>query len=333
MTTLYIQEQGVKVRKQGEQLIVSRGDEVLQAVPINKVEQVVLMGRGVQMTTALLVDLLQRGVPVLLTNQQGSRHYATLAAGPSRFAVLRTQQLALVQEPARALVFARAIVQAKLANQRALLVTTGWVAARTAIAQIDEMLAKVPTAATVDVVRGYEGAAAAAYFGAWRASLEPAWGFQGRAYYPPPDPVNALISFGYTLLLNEMQAAIQITGLDPYMGMFHVIEDGRPSLALDLMEEFRPLVDRLVLDLVARRALTREQFERPARQPEAVYLGEAGRALVIDAYEGLMQQRVRLPSNEQTMLRRVLLLQVQAAARVFRGDQAVYQGFALAGGG
>jgi CRISPR-associated protein Cas1 len=303
---------------------------VLQTVPLNKLEQVVLMGRGVQMSTALLVDLLLRGVPVLLTNQRGSRHYATLSAGPSRFAVLRTQQLALVQDPARSLELARSIVQAKLTNQRTVLAATGWAAAPAAITQIDNALAQVAQVASVDVLRGYEGTGAAAYFGVWRTSLDQAWGFQGRAYYPPPDPVNALLSFGYTLALNEVQTAVQITGLDPYLGTFHVIEDGRPSLALDLLEEFRPVIDRLVLDLLTRQAVTRSHFERPARQPAAVYLNEAGRALFIDAYEALMQQRVRLPTNEHTTLRRVVLLQTQAAVRVIRGDQERYSGFVLA---
>ena len=79
--------------------------------------------------------------------------------------------------------------------------------------------------------------AAAAYFGAWRAALPKTWGFDGRAFYPPPDPINAMLSFGYTLALHDVLTAIQITGLDPYLGTFHVIEAGRPSLALDLLEE------------------------------------------------------------------------------------------------
>ena len=330
MTTLYVQEQGAHVRKRDNQILVTKEGKTLREVPLGKLDQVVLMGRGVQISTALLVDLLEKGIPVTLTNQHGSHHYATLTAGPSRFGELRTQQMLFVNAPERALELARAIVEAKLRNQRAVLATTGWQASVTAVAQIEASLAALPQAPTVDILRGYEGAAAAAYFGAWRAALPSGWGFNGRAFYPPPDPVNALLSFGYTLALNDVITAIQMTGLDPYLGTFHVIEAGRPSLALDLLEEFRPLlVDRLVLDLVRSNALAREQFERPPERPEAVYLGAAGRALFVERYEALLQSRVALPppAAEQTTLRRVLLLQAQAAARVIRGEQALYVGY------
>ena len=328
MTTLYVQEQGTKVRKKDNQLLVTKGDQVVQEAPLGKLDQLVLMGRGVQISTALLVDLLARGIPVFITNQKGSKVYAALAQGVSRFGELRTQQMHLVHTPERALELARAIVQAKLSNQRALLATTGWQAAPAALAQIEQALAGARAATTIDMVRGYEGTAAAAYFGAWRLALSKEWGFNGRAFHPPPDPVNALLSFGYTLLLHETLGAIQLTGLDPYLGTFHVIEVGRPSLALDLLEEFRPLiVDQLVLELLRTKQITPQHFERPRQQPEAVYLDARGRSLLIDRYERVMQSPARLPSGEQTPLRRVLLLQAQALARVVRGEQERYIGF------
>jgi CRISPR-associated protein Cas1 len=328
MTTFYVEKQGVMVRKKDNQILVTKDGQTLEEAPLAKIDQVVLMGRGVQMSTALLVDLIQRGVPVTLTNQRGSRHYATLTAGPSRFGELRTQQMAFVNAPNRALELARAIVQAKLTNQRSLLAGTKWASAPAAMTQIDAALASLASATTIDMVRGYEGAAAAAYFGAWRVALPPAWGFDGRKFYPPPDPVNALLSFGYTLALNDVLTAVQITGLDPYLGTFHVIEAGRPSLALDLLEEFRPfVVDRLVIDLLRKNAIPRERFEHPEDRPDAVYLDQAGRALFVDRYELLLQSKVKLPSGEQTTIRHVLLLQAQALARVIRGEQERYVGF------
>jgi CRISPR-associated protein Cas1 len=327
MATLYVQEQGALVQKKDHQIIVTKEGQVLETAPMAKIDQVVLMGRGVQMSMALLVDLIERGIPVTLTNQYGSRHYATLTAGPSRFGDLRMQQMGFVNDPARALELARAIVSAKLTNQLALLRETRWAGAPAAVEQINAALAGAANAATVDVVRGYEGAGAAAYFGVWRVSLPPAWGFNGRTFYPPPDPVNALLSFGYTLMLHDVVMAVQMTGLDPYLGVFHVAETGRPSLALDLMEEFRPLlVDRLILELLGANALTRAQFERPPQRPEAVYLNQAGRKLVVDRYEALLQSKFKLPSGEQTTIRRVLLLQAQAVARVIRGEQERYVG-------
>jgi CRISP-associated protein Cas1 len=330
MATLYIQEQGASVRKRDEQVLITKEGRTLQEVPINKIDQVVLMGRGVQMSTALLVDLIGRGIPVLLTNQRGSRHYATLTSGPSRFGALRLQQMQRVADPSWTLARAREIVTAKLHNQRAVLTATGWRSAPTAALQIDAALGSLAAADTVDMVRGYEGAAAAAYFGAWRAAVGQSWDFQGRAFYPPPDPLNAALSFGYTLALHDVLTAVQFTGLDPYLGTFHTVDAGRPSLALDLMEELRPLVvDRMVIDLVARGGLTRDLFERPATRPEAVHLTAEGRTLLIDRYEAIMQAPMRLSTGEQTPMRRVVLLQAQAFARVVRGEQERYSGYTL----
>ena len=327
---LYIQEQGANVHKKDNQVIVTKEGQTLDQVPLAKLEQVVLMGRGVQISTALLVDLLTTGIPVMITNRQGSRLHVALSNGVSRFGDLRTKQMLFVNDPAQALGLARAIIRAKLRNQRSLLAATNWPSSAAATAQIATALAQAEVAPTIDVLRGYEGAAAAAYFGAWRVAMPPAWGFQGRAFYPPPDPVNAMLSFGYTLALNDVLAAVQITGLDPYLGTFHALEAGRPSLALDLMEEFRPLIiDRLILELIRTNALDRTQFERPPNKPDAIYLGQAGRALLIDRYEALMLQKVRLPDGTQTPLRRVVLLQAQQAARVIRGEQAVYAGMTV----
>jgi CRISPR-associated protein Cas1 len=328
MATLYVQEQGATLRLRDNQALVTRDGQTLLALPLARVEQVVVMGQGVQLSTALLIDLLQRGVPVTLTDQHGSRHYATLTAGPSRFGELRLRQMALVQDPARALALARALVGAKLTNQRALLAATGWPGAASAGERIAAAQAALATAATVEQARGYEGAAAAAYFGAWRAGLPPGWGFAGRAFYPPPDPVNAVLSFGYTLVLHEVLTAVHLAGLDPYLGVFHALEPGRPSLALDLLEEFRPLlVDRLALELLLNGDLTPGDFERPDEPPGAVYLGAAGRARFIGRLQARLQASAPLRDGQQTALRRVIALQAQALARVVRGEAAAYTGY------
>lgn len=186
MATLYVQEQGARVRKRDNQIIVTKDGTTLDEIPLAKLEQVVLMGRGVQISTALLVALIEQGVPVTLTNQHGNRHYATLTASPSRFGELRMRQMALITTPEPALNLACGMIRAKLSNQRTLLYTTRWTAAPSAIAQIDTALQALEQATTIDSVRGYEGAAAAAYFGAWRVSLPPAWGFGGAPFTRRP---------------------------------------------------------------------------------------------------------------------------------------------------
>lgn len=327
MTILYVKEQGTTVRKKDNQVLVTRQGNVLEVVPLGKLEQVILMGRGVQISTALLIELLSRDIPVMLTNQPGTRHYATIATHPSRFGALRLQQMARVSEPDWVLTMARGIIQAKLINQRAVLAATNWHAAAVAMTQIDAALSNLAAAPTIESVRGYEGSAAAAYFGAWRMTFQAEWNFNGREFYPPPDPINAMLSFGYTLVLHDVLSAVQVVGLDPYLGTFHTPEPGRPSLALDLLEEFRPIVvDRMVLDLLKTRMIRKDQFTHPGGNLNIAHLNEEGRRLVIDRYEQTMQGSMRLPTGEETTFRRAIFLQVQAAARVVRGDQPFYVG-------
>lgn len=328
MTILYVQEQGSMVRKKDNQVLVTKEGEKPRVMPIEQIEQVVLMGRGVQISTALLIDLVKRGIPVTLTNQHGSFHYVTIAESPSRFGELRMQQTAFVSMPQRALDLGRRIIRAKLTNQRNLLATTRWANAPSAIAKIDAMAVALERAATMDELRGYEGAGADAYFEAWKASLPPAWGFLKRDPRPPKDPINAMLSFGYTLALHDVLTAIQITGLDPYLGTFHSVQAGRPSLALDLLEEFRPVaVDRLVLDLVRTNAITPQRFEHPPEEPSAVYLDPPGRATFVERYHILMRSTFKFADGRRMRLRDIILLQAQALARVMRGEQAEYVGY------
>jgi CRISPR-associated protein Cas1 len=165
------------------------------------------------------------------------------------------------------------------------------------------------------------------YFEALRALLPPAWGFKQRAYHPPPDPANALLSFGYTLLLKDVTAAIQIVGLDPYIGFFHVIGYDRPALALDLMEELRPvIVDSMFLDIVANRRLDPKDFERTQDPRRPCMLGDAGVRVVVDAYEQRLQGQVaHALAGGRTTYRRAIELQARQVARVIRGEDAAYR--------
>jgi CRISP-associated protein Cas1 len=159
--------------------------------------------------------------------------------------------------------------------------------------------------------------------------LQRPWGFSKRAYYPPPDPINALLSFGYTLLLNEVLGVVQGKGLDPYLGFFHTVQHGRPSLALDLEEEFRAVVvDAAVLELLDAQAVAPADFTQPADKPGAIYAGEGVRRRFVEAYETRMNQRVVYgPTQTQETLRRCVALQVDQLARVLLGEQPAYPPF------
>lgn len=324
MATLYLTEQGSSLSKIDERLVVSRGDKTLEEIPLIKVDQVVVMGKGVRVTTPAVFALARRGVELVYLTRRGS--YVSRTRGKeSKFARLRFRQALMVNDPAATLPVAREMVRGKLLNQMALVQNSE----RRAAEGIKRMVARLDGARDLDVLRGFEGQGAAVYFGAFRHLLRQNLGFHKRAYYPPTDPVNAALSFGYTLLLNQLVGAVQVAGLDPYLGFFHVVDYGRPSLALDIEEEFRPLVvDRLVLALINDRKLEGGHFTRPAGKKKAVYLSEEGRRIFIAAYESWVDSAVVYPpTGKRTSWRRCFELQARQVARLVLGKAGKYHPF------
>lgn len=186
-------------------------------------------------------------------------------------------------------------------------------------------------AVTLDALRGYEGKGGAYYFGALRVVLDPVWGFEGRAYYPPPDPFNALLSFGYSLLQKDMVTTIQLVGLDPYLGCFHALEYGRPSLTLDLMEEFRPVVvDDAMVALVLNGELAPGDFTFTGRQDRPVEIGSKCMPLILQVYEKRLDEIVtHTDSGARQRLRRCLELQTRIYAGVVLGSRSAYSGLTV----
>jgi len=355
MATLYVTEPGVQVHRIGQRLVVRKGDEVLQDIPLIKVDRVVLMGRGVGLTTPALHALAQKQVDVLYLNSRGG-FISRMVGREHKHARLRHAQALAVSEPERCLRVARSIVVGKVPNQRVLVLrhVEGAAWAGAALNQMDNMRRQVSSADDLDALRGREGLAAKEYFRILRGLIRPprdgsSWGFDRRAYYPPPDPVNALLSFGYTLLLNDLVTACQAAGLDPDLGFFHAIDYGRPAMALDLEEEFRPvIVDSLVLAAVNRPLFGLQDFEAGPRQevdlPEdsaprqaaageklrPVFLKDAPRKQFIALYEARVNETVMYaPSGESTSYRRIFELQAYAMARAILGETSDYVPFTI----
>lgn len=346
MTTIYVKEQGAKVRRQGERLVVSKGGQVLDEFPIANVEQLTLMG-NVQLTTQAVATLLEREIDVVYLSTYGTFRGRLMGTG-SRQARLRQQQLRLLSDEDVNLALAIAIVDGKVHNQRIILQRqtrrTGSLAERgrglaavpadpqrfsRALRGMLQMQQAAQQADSVESVRGYEGKAAAYYFEAIRTLLDPAWQFQKRDYYPPPDPFNALLSFGYSLLLKDVNAAVNQVGLDPYLGFFHEISYGRPSLVLDLMEEWRPLiVDAMALELINRGSIRPETFQWTGNVRRPVELGEAGVELALKAYGVRLEQKVYHPGagpGGETTIRQAMLLQVRQLAQLIAGKRTTYE--------
>lgn len=330
MGALYVTEQGAVLRRTGERLIVTRGDEVLDDVPLIHVDQVVIMG-NVQITTPAMALLLSKEVDVVFMSSYGKYRGRLMTTG-SRFAELRRRQLYLLADERQILELARALVVAKLSGQAALL--KRWSADGQALGGVRRAIRQAEGAGAIDVLRGHEGSGGAAYFAGLRALLPAEWGFERRIYHPPTDRVNALLSLGYTLLLKDVTAAVQLVGLDPYMGAFHTLEQGRPSLCLDLMEPFRPLVDDLVLRLVTEGSIAYAEFE--GRRDGAMLLAPPARNRYLKAYEARLARRVPVsgeeapaPGEQTTTQRRCLELNARRWARAVLGQEQHFTSFVV----
>lgn len=343
MSAIYVKEQGATIGRSGERIVVSKNGLVLDEFPLQSVEQMVLMG-NVQLTAQAAATLLAQEVDVVFLSSYGKFRGRLLGAG-SKHARLRQAQLQRFSQEETRLAVARAIVEGKIHNQRVILqrqagrssgrprgeerLVLDRAAFERALAGMMEMRRAALAATNLDSLRGYEGRAAAFYFAAIRALLDPAWQFEKRAYHPPPDPFNALLSFSYSLLLKDVLAAVHLVGFDPYLGCFHEIEYGRPALPLDLMEEWRPLVaDALALELVNRGSLTPESFIWTGQVRRPVELGERHVRTVLEAYGRRLETKLYHPlagPGGETAVRQAIVLQVRRLARFVLGEGEGYE--------
>ena len=325
---LYVQEQGAMVGKRGEMLVIEKAGEELARVRLRDVSQLVLCGR-VGITAAAIHLLCEAAVPIVHLSA-GHWFYGITHGITLRNAFDRAAQFRAAADPGRVLEFARAIIAAKGANQRTLLNRNAQPKPAGAIERMATFLRKLEHASSVDEILGLEGNLASLYFQNFSAMLRPRdfdaeWAFQERNRRPPRDPVNALLSFGYALLTKECTVALLAEGLDPWWGLFHQPRHGRPALALDLMEEFRPLiVDSAVITAVNTGMVTAGDF---LRSGAACVLTASGRKAFLKAYEARLNQLVTHPVFDyRCSWRQVIRLQARLLSRWLRGDVPVYLG-------
>jgi CRISPR-associated protein Cas1 len=263
MSTLYITQQDSVLRKVDERLKVTQNGQTLLDIPLIKVSQVVIYGR-VTVTPATVATLMEHGVGLCYLSEQG-RYIGRLEPHFSKNSLLRAEQWRAAFDGQRRLAIARQFVRGKLENMRVMLLRANREQDSPelgrAIEGLKEALRRAQECQDLDVLRGHEGEGSAAYFGAFGHLLKQDLSFPGRVRRPPTDPVNALLSFGYTLLYNDLHSACNVVGFDPYVGYLHADRYGRANLALDLMEEFRPLVvDSVVLTCLNKRIIQKDDF-------------------------------------------------------------------------
>lgn len=350
MTVLHVTEQGARILLSNDAIEIRKGKERLGRVPLDELEQVSLSGR-IEITSAALHALLRRGVSLDLMSRAGA-WAGRLAPAVGRNIGLRRRQFAVLEEEDAKLMFAKAIVRGKIANSRTLL--TRYQRRRKdeglarALVSMRRARDRLEGANTLDKVRGFEGTAAAAYFGCFDILLTaPGVTFPGRKRRPPPDPVNILLSFGYTLLLSLVQGLIEQAGMDPYLGALHAPEYGRPSLALDLMEEFRSVVvDAAVLDVINHRKITPQDFtpvedgdapveeeweredgaENEARPKRRLIMHQDASRRWLAAFHHRLSARTWYPPRQQRLsYRQVVREQIYSFARALEdGDYAPF---------
>ncbi len=279
MHTLAVTEQGTTVHAEGDSLLIMRGGKAFKRVRIGELDQVLLFGR-VELSSGAIAVLARKGIDVVYLTMRGTFRARLITRGSSNV-VLRLTQMRRADEPAFAAGVARAIVFGKVKHQRHVLLRAQRRLRDPDIAEtlgrMRVLLEQVSVETDLDRLRGFEGRAAALYFGVFGRLLRTDdFTFTHRNRRPPRDPVNAALSFGYALLTNVAESEVGRCGLDPMIGFFHQPAHGRPSLVLDIIEEFRPLIDGLVLRMFNRRQLGIMDFQRRPNRPLEAMLADAG---------------------------------------------------------
>lgn len=273
LRTLYVHEHGATIRCEDEHLRVFNKENVeLLSLPAFKIDQIMLFGNS-QVTTGAMKFCLRHKIPIMVLNGMG-RFFGTIESTGNQNIVLQQIQFERLADQDFVLNTARQIVAVKISNCRTLLQRRHRAKPDNRLAQsINELLAlrsKLESTATIDEIRGHEGAAAASYFVGFASCLPQSFVFKKRTRQPPLDPVNALLSFGYTLLFYNIFAIVRARGLSPYVGSLHALRQGHPALCSDLIEEFRaPIIDSLVTNLLNKLVFTPADFyyDEPGSEP------------------------------------------------------------------
>jgi CRISPR-associated protein Cas1 len=327
---LHVQHPGARIRKDGEVLQIVADDEVIGEARLAETSQVVLFGNA-HVTTPVVQELCQRGIPLCYLSS-GGWFYGITHGMSHKNVDLRRRQYAAAGDPEKCLALARRFVQTKIANCRTLLRRNHPSPADDLLDGLKADMRRAGQTQRLDALLGVEGTAAHRYFSAFAEMLHPgegetaAFDLASRNRRPPRDPVNALLSLAYAMLTREWAVVLFSVGFDPYLGFYHQPKYGRPALALDLMEEFRPLIgDSVVLTVINNGEVKPDDF---IGAMGSVSLTAAGRTRFIEAYERRMSQEITHPIfGYRISYRRVLEVQARLLGRYLAGEIPEYPSF------
>jgi len=336
LNTLYVSSQGSYLHREGETVVVERNKQQVLQLPIHTIGGIVCFG-NVLCSPFLLGFCAERDVSVSFLSEHG-RFLASVRGPVSGNVLLRRQQYRMADDDLISKGIASNIISGKLANCRIVINRTvrdhtakvNTEALRKASVNIDRIIERISRMNDIDEVRGLEGQAAAEYFQVFDHLIvdqKADFVFSERSRRPPLDEVNALLSFVYTLLAHDVRSALETVGLDPAVGFLHRDRPGRPGLALDIMEEFRPVIaDRIVLSLINRKQVGKKGFTKAASG--AIIMNDDTRKTVLTEYQNRKQDEVYHPYIEETVsIGLLFFVQANLMARYIRGDIDGYPPF------
>lgn len=320
MSVLYVNEHGATIGVINGRVQIRRKRKVVKELPAVHVERIVLMVPA-YITQPAVRFFMDRGIDIAYVSQNG-KFYGQFSRGEGAFVQLRLAQFAKFHDKKFRLHMAQRFVTGKVQGMLQL-----WRRQRRhgdlnkKLEQLERVAGKINRAPSLESLRGLEGTAARVHYSILRAGLQGEWKFRRRAYNPPPDPVNAMLSLGYTLLYSHMSGQLQMHGLDPYLGFFHEPKRGHAALASDMIEEWRcPVVDTLVLRLVNTRQVTPADF---AIKKKSCSMSQASLQTFAEAFEARMQ-KFKTVAMDATDPVGGMTGQVRQLVRVLLGKQKAY---------
>ena len=335
--TLYVTLEDSWVHKDGEAVTIHKNHSKVAQFPIHQIGEIVCFGYGIGVSPSLTEYCASQGVTI--TYMDGRGKFLARMQGPVHGNVLlRRAQYRIADSPEQSLAIAKCCVAAKIQNQRNVLLRhlrnhsecAGEDEIKHSIAIMEESVSNVKRAADAGELRGVEGNAADSYFNIFNYLIlnkDPDFQFTSRNRRPPMDRINAMLSYAYSILALDIRSALESVGLDPYVGFLHVDRPGRPSLALDLMEEFRaPIADRLVLSLINLKTVSSKNFKV---QPNGeVEMDTDTRKALLSAWQKRKQEEINHPLLEESMPTGVLYTeQARLLAKHIRGEIEYYPAF------
>ena len=339
LNTLYVTTEGAWLHKDGANIVMDVDGQTAARLPAHMLEGLVCLGR-VMVSPPLLGYCMEVGIAVTFLSPQG-RFLARVEGPVSGNVLLRREQYRRTDDDLQRAAVVQSMLAGKIYNQRVVLGralrdhadklgSAEQIALEHAHRRLFRILDKVQQEVSLDLLRGLEGEAAHNYFSVFDSLIrvpDPALRFHTRSRRPPLDAVNALLSFLYTLLTHDCRSALECVGLDPAVGFLHRDRPGRPSLALDLLEEFRPiLADRVALSLINLKQLSSGDFR--SMDNGVVLLTDNARKRVLTTYQDRKREDVRHPFlEEKAPVGMLPFLQAQLLARHLRGDLDAYPPF------